>query len=100
FLDHLLVAIQTGWNIHQRNLSVRDRATVLNTLVLSRLWPVLRLTGAPKSSFWNKPRSTCSHFLMHRRFPKIQYDHLCLPRSQGGLQILDAKLQQHALVLR
>ncbi|KAF1796086.1 hypothetical protein FB192DRAFT_1293365, partial [Mucor lusitanicus] len=40
--------IHLGCQIHkQRGLYVRDRATVLNSLVLSRLWHVIRVVTVP-----------------------------------------------------
>ncbi|KAG2221276.1 hypothetical protein INT45_000189 [Circinella minor] len=72
----------------------------MNTLILSRLWHVLRLTGAPQGTFWKKLKSIIYKFMTHQTFPKPSFDQLCLPRSQGGVQLLDPQLQQHALCLR
>ena len=32
-------------------------------------------------------------------FPKISFEQVCLPRSQGGVQLLEPQLQQHVLSL-
>ncbi|KAG2216959.1 hypothetical protein INT45_007394 [Circinella minor] len=65
FLDGLLVKLQTACDIHiQRGLSIQGRATVINTLIMSKIWHVLRVTPDPK------------HF------------------HQRGLGLLDSSLQQ------
>ncbi|KAG2210794.1 hypothetical protein INT45_008279 [Circinella minor] len=38
--------------------------------------------------------------MTHQTFPKLSFDQLCLSRSQGGVQLIDPQLQQHALSLR
>ncbi|KAG1093831.1 hypothetical protein G6F40_012613 [Rhizopus arrhizus] len=99
-LSPLLGQIKTACQLHsQRLLSVRGRATVLNTLVLSKLWHVLRLTYVP-SSFISKLKEIMSSFLTFRMFPKISLSTMCLPRSSGGLGVLDPGIQQHALQSR
>ncbi|KAG0169397.1 hypothetical protein DFQ29_009697, partial [Apophysomyces sp. BC1021] len=50
FLEKLLQKIKHACNIHrQRRLSVLGRATVLNTLIFSTLWHVLRVVPVPES---------------------------------------------------
>ncbi|KAI7847506.1 hypothetical protein BDC45DRAFT_451753, partial [Circinella umbellata] len=47
-----LVTIEHHCNIHlTRQLSIRGTSTVLNTLILSKLWHVLRVIGASVTSF-------------------------------------------------
>ncbi|KAG1533569.1 hypothetical protein G6F51_012544 [Rhizopus arrhizus] len=100
FLDNLLHKIRISCNLHsQRSLSIRGRVTILNTLVLSKLWHVLRLTSAPLS-FFDKVKSLMSSFLTFRMFPKISLSSMCRPRSLGGLGVLDPLIQQGALQLR
>ena len=57
------------------------------------------MTGAPQGLLWNKLRTIIYKFMTHRSFPKMSYDHLCLPLSQGGAQLIKLQLQQHALSL-
>lgn len=83
----------------QRNLSIRGRATVLNTLIFSRLWHVMRnfiFTQQQLQSF----RSVGSNFINTRIFPKLSFCTLQQPRHLGGLKILDPILQQQALQWR
>ncbi|KAG1445074.1 hypothetical protein G6F55_012092 [Rhizopus delemar] len=99
-LSQLLGQIKTAGQLHsQRSLSVRGRVTVLNTLVLSKLWHVLCLIYVP-SSFISKLKGIMFSFLTFRMFPKISLSTMCLPRSSGGLGVLDPGIQQHALQLR
>jgi hypothetical protein len=99
-ISQLLGQIKTACQLHaQWSLSVRGRVTVLNTLVLSKLWHVLRLTCVP-SNFISKLKTIISSFLTYRMFPKISLSTMCLSRSLGGLGVLDPGIQQHALQLR
>ncbi|OAD76888.1 hypothetical protein PHYBLDRAFT_165386 [Phycomyces blakesleeanus NRRL 1555(-)] len=74
-------------------------STVLNSLILSRLWHVLRVVSTPKS-FFKSVQSIISQFINFRIFPWISFATACLPRSQGGLGLLNPELQQGALQLR
>ncbi|KAG1325508.1 hypothetical protein G6F62_008512 [Rhizopus arrhizus] len=50
--DHPLQNIKTQCSIYsQRNLSIKGRVTVTNTLLLSKLWYSLRVISLPKSFF-------------------------------------------------
>lgn len=99
YLLDLLTKIQNGCQIRtQRSLSVRGRATVLNSLLLSKLWHVLRVTFVP-DKFFKKLRSVMSAFLIHRIFPKISMSTMFLSRILGGLGVLELCVQQCALQL-
>ncbi|KAI7851462.1 hypothetical protein BDC45DRAFT_445333 [Circinella umbellata] len=75
FLNTLLSTIQHHCNLHlQRQLSFRGRATIMNSLILSKLWHILRLTGAPQGTFWNKLRSIIYQLMTHRTFPKMSFE--------------------------
>jgi hypothetical protein len=100
YLAALLRKINTACVLHShRSLSVRGRATIINSLILSKLWHVLRLTSVPRA-FLEKVKSVVSAFLTRRMFPRISLATLCLPRSLGGLGVLDPITQQNALQLR
>ncbi|KAI9315770.1 hypothetical protein BX666DRAFT_2048970 [Dichotomocladium elegans] len=91
----LLEFVRNGCQLHvRRNLSVRDRATVLNCLLLSRIWHVLRVTAFPKTSFMAKLQTICSTFLLHHMYPPVRFSILCRPRDTGGLGILDPSLNK------
>ncbi|KAG1558904.1 hypothetical protein G6F49_004084 [Rhizopus delemar] len=100
FQSHLIAKISWACDIHkQRNLSIRGRATVLNTLILSTLWHVLRVTWVSQATLGNI-RRICRKFLMFRVFPPIASDILHLPLQQGGIGALGPAIQQQALQFR
>ncbi|KAI7899274.1 uncharacterized protein BX663DRAFT_522050, partial [Cokeromyces recurvatus] len=100
FLDKILSNIKIACDIHRlRLLSVRGRSTVLNSLILSKLWHVLRVLSVP-ASFFKSVQSIISNFINFRIFPKVSFNTACLPRSLGGLGLLNPSLQQSALQLR
>ncbi|KAI9337343.1 hypothetical protein BD770DRAFT_373662 [Pilaira anomala] len=72
---------------------------VLNSLILSKLWHVLRIISVP-SSFFKSVQSIISNFINFRTFPKISFYTACLPRSHGGLGLLNPAVQQSALQVR
>lgn len=100
FLDTILDTITKACQIHQqRSLSVRGRATIVNTLILSKLWHVLRVVSTPVS-FLNSIQSIVMKFINTRIFPSISFSTACLPRNRGGLSLIHPTLQQSALQLR
>ncbi|KAG1037764.1 hypothetical protein G6F43_012795 [Rhizopus delemar] len=100
FLDKLHINIATACKLHsQRSLSVRGRATIVNSLILSKLWYVLRVIWVPVA-FLDKIKSTVSRFLTVGIFPRLSFATMCLPRVLGGLGVLDPAVQQRALQMR
>ena len=100
FQSRLIAKITQACDIHkQRNLSIRGRATVLNTLILSTLWHVLRTTWVSQAIL-AAIRSVCRKFLMFRVFPPIPFDIFQMPLTRGELGILDPSIQQLALQFR
>ncbi|KAI8136651.1 hypothetical protein BJV82DRAFT_485147, partial [Fennellomyces sp. T-0311] len=94
FLENLLNTIRHHCELHlQRGLLIRGRVTVLNSLILSKAWHILRIVGTPTSS-------VCHRFLMHHMFPCVSWSKLCQTRDHGGVGILDPVIQQNALQLR
>ena len=80
FLDGLLVKIKTACDIHlQRGLSVQGRSTVVNTLILSKIWHVLRVTPVPLS-FHKQIRSLITRFITYKMLPPVRYNILTLPK--------------------
>ena len=100
FCAELLSKIQTACSLHShRSLSFRGRALIANSLILSRLWHVLRVISLPAALF-TKVRSLISQFMNRQVFPKLSFAVMCRPRRQGGLGLLDPRVQQHTLQLR
>ncbi|KAI9317854.1 hypothetical protein BX666DRAFT_1839651, partial [Dichotomocladium elegans] len=49
FLAKLLQSLESDCQLHSsRSLSVRARATILNSLILSPIWHVIRIVGVPQ----------------------------------------------------
>ncbi|KAG1039975.1 hypothetical protein G6F43_012394 [Rhizopus delemar] len=100
FVDQLINKIHLSCQIHsQRNLSIRGRVTVLNCLIFSKLWHVLRLVPLTQTQL-SKLQGIGSRFLNSNSFPRISFSTLSLPRSKGGLGALDPAVQTQALQWR
>ncbi|KAI7897995.1 uncharacterized protein BX663DRAFT_546720 [Cokeromyces recurvatus] len=96
-VDQLILKIQTGCQIHsERNLSVIGRTVVINTLLLSKFWHVLRVVPLTKSQI-DRIRGICGAFLNASRFPRIAYRNLIPHKHHGGLGVLDPMVQQMKL---
>ncbi|KAG1173261.1 hypothetical protein G6F46_007150 [Rhizopus delemar] len=74
------------------------RITILNFLILSRLWHVLRVLFVPQS-FLKRIQSETS-FVNIQQFLKISFPSLCTPCSFGGLHVFGPATQQGVLQLR
>ncbi|KAG1033152.1 hypothetical protein G6F25_010728 [Rhizopus arrhizus] len=97
FISALWLKIQHECNIHsQRTLSFRGRVTVMNTLIYSKLWHVLRLLSVPKAAL-QRFSSLAYQFVIQKTFPKFKYDLLLTDRQCGGLKLLDPNKQQLVL---
>ncbi|KAG0806624.1 hypothetical protein G6F20_010985 [Rhizopus arrhizus] len=97
---HLLQLVKTQCDIYsQRQLSIRGRATIANSLILSKIWYVLRLVHLPKN-FFKQLRSIVYQFVWRNCKPSIKYAQLCSPLQSGGLGLLDPLIQQHNLQIR
>ncbi|KAG0870908.1 hypothetical protein G6F15_011532 [Rhizopus arrhizus] len=100
YVNQLTNKIALSCQIHsQRNLSIRGRVTVLNCLIFSRLWHVLRILPLTKKQIVTF-HGLGSRFLNANSFPRISFANLSLPRSQGGLGALDPAVQIQALQWR
>lgn len=100
FLTSLLSKLEHACNIHShRSLSFRGRVTITNSLLLSKLWYVLRVVTVPKT-FLSSVVSLVSGFISRRCFPRISFATMTLPRKSGGLGLLNPFVQQSALQLR
>ncbi|KAG1468665.1 hypothetical protein G6F56_003703 [Rhizopus delemar] len=95
-----LQTVQSQCDIYsQRQLSIRGRATIVNSLILSKIWYVLRLVHLPKD-FFKRLRSIVYQFVWRNCKPTIKYAQLCSSLQYGGLGLLDPLIQQHNLQIR
>ncbi|KAG0927124.1 hypothetical protein G6F32_012977 [Rhizopus arrhizus] len=98
--NQLLQNVKTQCGIYsQRQLSIRGRVILVNTLILSKLWYCLRVVSLPKH-FFKQIRSMIYQFIMKGIKPRFQYAHLCQPIIKGGLGLLDPMIQHRCLQFR
>ncbi|CAO3672760.1 unnamed protein product [Rhizopus stolonifer] len=83
----------------QQQLSLWGRVTIMNTLILSKIWYCLRLLQ-PTQSFFRSLRTIIYGFVWQRKRPLVSFDQLCLPITQGGLGVLNPQLQHLVLQIR
>lgn len=83
--------------LKERRLSVRGSSLVANSLLLSQLWHILRVVPIPKNWLLDIQRIIRSFVLPF--WPAPAWDQICLPKSQGGLGVVDPQYQQIALKL-
>ncbi|SAL96363.1 hypothetical protein, partial, partial [Absidia glauca] len=98
FLDGTLDKLRRHVNILKpRHLSVRGASMVANSLLLSRLWHILRVVTVPKN-WLQRVRTLIRDFVMpFSPFPS--WNTICLKKSNGGLNVVNAHAQQLALQL-
>jgi len=100
YVGALVTKIKTAIHIHStRSLSVVGKATVLNSLLLSKLWYVLRVTPLTRLEL-QQLRSLAIQFLRKNIFPIIPWRVWTLPKDRGGLGVLDIQLQASAMYFR
>ncbi|KAK4509867.1 uncharacterized protein ATC70_007171 [Mucor velutinosus] len=98
FLDTITVKVQRQYNsLTKRQLSIRDKGLVANSLLLSRLWHILRVVVVP--SKWLEEIQRIVRQYIVSFWPVVAWDSLCLPRKHGGLGLVDIKNQHLALHL-
>lgn len=93
----ILQQVETLLNIYgQRQLSLRGRVTVMNTLILSKFWYVLRLFNPTKAFFQALRKKIYGYVWQHKR-PYVAFDQLCLPLKKGGVGLLNPEKQHMVL---
>ncbi|KAG1281989.1 hypothetical protein G6F66_011268 [Rhizopus arrhizus] len=98
--QQLLQTVKSQCTIYyQCRLSIKGRATIVNALILSKLWCVLRMVHLP-TTFFRRLNSEIYQFVWHNCKPKIEYMQLCLDPKLGGLGLLDPQFQRHNLHIR
>ncbi|CAO3600825.1 unnamed protein product [Absidia cylindrospora] len=98
--QNLLQTVTTQINIYsQRRLSIKGRTTIMNSLILSKVWYALRILVAP-ASFFSSLQRLISRFINGAKHPFLSYNQMCQPVANGGLGLLDPRTQQQSLQLR
>lgn len=96
FIAKLRAAVQPHLS---RSLSVVGKATVVNSLILSKCWYLFRVTPLTQQAL-QQITSVAIQFCRKNIFPVIPWYVWTAPRSSGGLGILDPKVQYLALFFR
>jgi hypothetical protein len=98
--EMLLNSVKTQCRIYgQRQLSILGRVTIVNSLILSKVWYSLRMLR-PTKRFLEKVKSCVYQFVWQKKCPLIRKDLIFLPKSRGGLAVLNPSLQQLILQKR
>lgn len=96
----LLATIRTQCQVYsQRQMSIKGRVTIMNILILSKLWYCLRLFK-PTKKFFRTARSIIYQFVWQKKTPRLRKDLLFLPLKAGGLMVLDPVIQHKILQKR
>jgi hypothetical protein len=83
----------------QRQLSIMGRVTVMNILILSKIWYTLRLLK-PTQRFFQRLRSIIYQFVWQKKHPSLRKDKIFLPWNAGGQKVLDPAIQHVVLQKR
>lgn len=81
--------------LKQRSLSIRGRSLIVNSLLLSRLWHILRVTIVPDKWLAKIKKKIYEYVVPF--FPKPSYRLLCAPKNQGGINLININQQHKAL---
>ncbi|CDS10942.1 hypothetical protein LRAMOSA11428 [Lichtheimia ramosa] len=96
YLDEIKLKISRHATLLKgRNLSVQGTGMVANSLLLSRLWHVLRVIPAPVK-WLHEIKAIVRNFVLPF-WPAPAWDTICLPRRFGGLGLIDIENQAFAL---
>jgi len=95
--EQLLSNLKTVVGIYsQRQLSLRGRATVMNTLILTKNWYLLRIFN-PTLTFLKKVRQLMYQYVWQNKRSLVAFDQLCLPIAKGGLGLIHPEKQHMVL---
>jgi hypothetical protein len=98
--DQMIAQVKEQVQLYSsRQLSIRGRATVINTLIMSKIWYRLRLIE-PTQAFFTKLKSVIYGFVSLHKKPPLSFNQMCLPINQGGLGIIHPQKQHLSLQIR
>lgn len=100
FVAELIGKIQSlTASLGSRQVSLYGKANIANTLILSKLWHILRVVPLPQDIL-KKITFIVYQFVMSGLFPPLKGNSFFLPRDQGGLGLIHIIAQQKALQFR
>ncbi|KAI9258706.1 hypothetical protein EDC94DRAFT_585981 [Helicostylum pulchrum] len=82
-----------------RQLSTLKRVTIMNVLILSKIWYSLRLLQSTER-FFQRLRSSIYQFIWQKKHPALKKKVIFLPWTYGGLKVLDPVIQHTILQKR
>ena len=98
--EMLLSSVRQQCHIYgQRQLSILGKVTIVNSLILSKIWYSLRLLK-PTKRFIENVKKAIYQFVWNKKAPLLRKEKLFLPRHYGGLAVLDPQIQQLILQKR
>jgi exonuclease III len=98
--DNLIAIVKSGCKIYsQRQVSIRGRVTIMNTLILTKVWYPLRLFK-PTAKFFNTLKMLIYQFIWQKKTPRIRKEVIFLPWESGGLKVHDPAIQHRILQKR
>jgi hypothetical protein len=98
YLDAILVKLTRHCNLlKERHLSIRGKSLVANSLLLSKVYHLLRVVPAPLS-WLNQVKKVIRDFMVPFN-PSVSWSSLCLPKKFGGASLVDIVDQSQALHL-
>lgn len=96
YLDNIKLKISRHANIlSSRGLSVRGASLVANSLLMSKLWHILRVVPVPES-WLTEIRAIVLKFVCPF-WPRPSWSTLCRKKKYGGLGLVDLHSQRYAL---
>ena len=96
YLDGIKLKISRHATIlSSRGLSVRGASLVANSLLMSKLWHILRVVPVPES-WLNEIRAIVLKFVCPF-WPRPSWSTLCRTKKYGGLGLVDLHSQRYAL---
>jgi hypothetical protein len=98
YLDAITVKVQRHAQLlKQRHLSVRGAGLVANSLLMSKVWHILRVVPVPQSWLHGIKKVVREYLVSFR--PAVSWSTLCLRRKFGGVGLVDIEDQSSALHL-
>lgn len=95
-LDTVLQKLQSNLNRYKtRNLSIKGRSMVINSLILSRIWHLLRVTIVPDDFIKKVENLTRNYIYPFHPYPSLYFG--SEDKLKGGLGLINIKDQYLAL---
>ncbi|CEP10963.1 hypothetical protein [Parasitella parasitica] len=100
FASHFLWTLRQTVELQsRRGISVYGRATIANSLIMSKCWYVLSVLPLPLEFLWNI-RTIIASFVTLHIHPVISWYLMVTSKSRGSLGVIDLFAQQKALIYR